>query len=170
MLAAHHIPTGSGPGLSQGFFRVLFPAGRGQNHSMETKPTVPFILTLLAGLWSIATGGMMYQMGPGFPGGPGTMMWGHGVMWGMGSMMRGFAPGGGAGFVPWLGLAAGAVLLIGSIILYTRPDQCRTWGLVIVVVSAVNLFLGMGGLLAGTLGVVGGALAMGWTPGTPTEI
>lgn len=126
---------------------------------MERQPTAAFILTLLAGLWMLAMGGMMYGMGPGFVEGGGSWMWGHG-------MMRGMMPGFGFGLgFPWFGAAAGIVLLIGSVFLYSRPEQSRTWGFVILVVSALNVLVGMGGLLAGALGVVGGSLAIAWKPG-----
>jgi hypothetical protein len=45
--------------------------------------------------------------------------------------------------------------------LYVKPEQRRSWGVVILVASALNIFLGMMGLLAGTMGVVGGILALG---------
>ena len=125
---------------------------------MERQPTAAFVLTLLAGLWMLATGGMMYGMGAGFTDGGQYGMWGpgmmHGIMWTVG-------PG---YWFPWLGLVAGVGLLIASVFLYNKPEQSRTWGLVILIVSAVSAFVGMGGILAGSLGVVGEALAMTWTP------
>jgi len=51
-------------------------------------------------------------------------------------------------------------VLIGAVMLYVKPEQRRSWGLVILVISALNFFVGIGGLLAGALGAVGGALAM----------
>jgi hypothetical protein len=130
---------------------------------MERQPTAAFILTLLAGLWMLAMGGMMYGMGPGFVEDGGSWMWGPGMMRGM---MRGMAPGFGFGlWSPWFGAAAGIILLVGSVFLYSRPEQSRTWGFVILVVSALNVLVGMGGLLAGALGVVGGSLAIAWKPG-----
>lgn len=106
--------------------------------------TAAFVLSLLAGIWMVAVGVMMLGWRPG---GFGMMgwMWGHGVM---------------GVWWPWLGIIAGATVLTGAIMLNAKPDQAQTWGLVIVVASAVGLFVGMGGLLAGALGVVGGALAM----------
>jgi len=62
---------------------------------------------------------------------------------------------------PWFGLAAGIVVIIGAIILYLKPEQRRAWGAVILVVSVLDFFFGMGGLFAGALGVIGGILAMG---------
>ena len=60
---------------------------------------------------------------------------------------------------PWFGLVAGFVVLIGAVMLYVKPEQRRSWGLVILVASALNVLVGIGGLLAGALGVVAGALA-----------
>jgi hypothetical protein len=112
----------------------------------DQKPTVAFVLSLLAGLWMLATGAMMY----GFNWGPGAMggwMWGHGMM--------------GFGYWwPWFGLIAGVVVLIGAVMLYSKPEQSPTWGIVILIASALNFLVGMGGFLAGVLGVIGGTLAL----------
>jgi hypothetical protein len=62
---------------------------------------------------------------------------------------------------PWFGIFAGIVVLVGAVMLYVRPEQRRRWGVVVLVASAPNFFMGMGGLLAGTLGVIGGILALG---------
>jgi len=51
-------------------------------------------------------------------------------------------------------------VLVGAVMLYVKPEQRRSWGVVIVVASALNFLLGMMGFLAGTLGVIGGVLAM----------
>ena len=61
---------------------------------------------------------------------------------------------------PWFSILAGIVVLLGAIMLYVRPQQRRNWGVAILIASALNLFEGMGGLLAGVLGVIGGILAM----------
>jgi len=81
-------------------------------------------------------------------------------MWGRG-MMGGFAP---ALWWPWFGVLAGIVVLVGAAMLYVKPTDKALWGMVILVVSALNFLVGMGGFLAGVLGVVGGALALTWTP------
>jgi hypothetical protein len=59
-----------------------------------------------------------------------------------------------------VGLIAGIVVLIGAAMLYAKPEQRQTWGIVIIIASALNFFVGMGGLVAGALGVIGGALAL----------
>lgn len=129
---------------------------------MDQKPTAAFILSLLAGLWMLGAGGMMYGMGGMMSGrGPGFLdetsgIWGYCLGYGM---MRTAGPG---LWFPWFGPLAGVVVLIGAVTLYTKPEQSRTWGLVIIVIAAINLFVGMGGFLAAALGILGGALAMSW--------
>jgi hypothetical protein len=115
------------------------------------KPTVTFVLSLLAGLWMLAAGGMMGGFGRG-----GMMGGWHGMdgwMWGRG--MRSFGV-----WWPWFGIFAGVVVLVGAVMLYVKPEQRRSWGVVILVASVLNFFLGMMGPLAGTLGVIGGVLAL----------
>lgn len=115
------------------------------------QPTAAFVLSLLAGLWMLAAGGMMGGFGWGMMGrSPGTGGW----MWGQGGI-RGLGV-----WWPWFGVVAGIVVLVGAVMLYVKPEQRRSWGVVIVVASALNFLLGMMGFLAGTLGVIGGVLAM----------
>ncbi len=111
------------------------------------RPVAAFVLSLLAGLWMLATGTMMSGSSWGDMG---DWMWGHG-------MMRGWAP---TLWWPWFGVIAGIVVLVGAALLYAKPEQRQGWGIVIVIASALNFFVGMGGLLAGVLGVIGGALAL----------
>ncbi|MFN4219069.1 MAG: hypothetical protein ACK4HB_07305 [Candidatus Bipolaricaulia bacterium] len=121
-----------------------------ENQPVE-KPIAAFVLSLLAGLWMLAAGGMMSGYDWEDMGG---WMWGHG-------MMRGFAP---TLWWPWFGIIAGIVVLVGAAMLYAKPEQRQTWGIVILIASALNFFVGMGGLLAGVLGVIGGALALSKSP------
>jgi hypothetical protein len=109
------------------------------------QPTVAFVLSLLAGLWMLGAGGMMGGFGWG--GMMGGWMWGRGlgrfgVLW------------------PWFSVFAGIVVLIGAVVLYVKPQQRRGWAVVVLVASALYFFVGMGGLLAGALGVIGGVLAL----------
>ena len=109
------------------------------------QPTLAFVLSLLAGLWMLGAGSMMGGFGWG--GMMGGWMWGRGmgkfgVLW------------------PWFNIFAGIVVLIGTILLYVKPQQRLGWGVVVLIASALNFFVGMGGLLAGALGVIGGVLAL----------
>ena len=110
------------------------------------QPTAAFVLSLLAGVW---------MMG-GF--GWGGMMGGwHGMGgWMSGRGIRTFGV-----WWPWFGIFAGIVVLVGAVMLYVRPEQRRSWGVVILVASVLNIFFGMMGLLAGTMDVIGGVLALG---------
>ena len=115
--------------------------------------TVAFVLSLLAGLWMLGAGSMMGGFG-----------WG-GMMGGWhGGMMRGWMWGrrmGTFGMLwPWFSVFAGIVVLTGAVVLYVKPQQRRGWGVVVIVASALNFIVGMGGLLAGALGVIGGVLAL----------
>jgi hypothetical protein len=114
------------------------------------QPTVAFVLSLLAGLWMLAFGSMMGGFGwRGMMGGQGMSGW----MWGQGTPRVG-------AWWPWFSTFAGIVVLVGAVMLYVKPEQRQSWSVVILIASALNFFVGMGGLLAGTLGVVGGILAL----------
>ena len=116
------------------------------------QPTAAFVLSLLGGLWMLAGGGMMGGFGwGGMMGGWQGM---HGWMWGRGGI-RGFGL-----LWPWFGIFAGIIVLVGAIMLYVKTEQRRSWGMVILVASALYMVVGMTGLLAGTLGVIGGVLAL----------
>lgn len=128
-----------------------------QSQMEAERPTAAFVLSLLAGLWMLSMGGMMGGFGRGMMGGPNAMYSYHhmmgGWMWGSGIHAFGMS-------WPWLGVVGGVVVLIGAVMLYVRPQQRWGWGLVVLIVSAIDFFVGVGGLLAGALGVIGGALAM----------
>jgi len=116
------------------------------------QPTAAFVLSLLAGVWMMAARGMMGGFGWG-----GMMGGWHGMGgWMSGRGIRTFGV-----WWPWFGIFAGIVVLVGAVMLYVRPEQRRSWGVVILVASVLNIFFGMMGLLAGTMGVIGGVLALG---------
>ena len=117
------------------------------------QPTAAFVLSLLAGLWMLGAGSMM----GGFGWGGMTGGW-HGGM--MGGWMLGRGIGRFGVLWPWYSIFAGVVVLVGAVMLYVKPEQRRSWGIVILVASALNIFIGMMGLLAGTMGVIGGVLAL----------
>ncbi|MFQ6090895.1 MAG: hypothetical protein ACE5LD_05600 [Candidatus Bipolaricaulia bacterium] len=120
--------------------------------SNTERPVAAFVLSLLAGLWMLFAGGMVFGSGWGL-GAMGGMMGRGGWMWGHGMV--------GSLWWPWFGVVAGIIVLIGAAMLYAQPKQGPAWGTVILIASALNLFLGMGGVLASLLGIIGGALALG---------
>jgi len=133
------------------------PATNSAGTSDSQRPVAAFVISLIAGLWMLAAGGMMtlgMPMGPGMMGGASPWMWRHHMMgWMANSVMW-----------PVVGALAGIVTLIGAAVMYQTPKSTPTWGVVILVASAVDLFAGAGGYLAGSLGVVGGVVAIMWKP------
>jgi hypothetical protein len=125
------------------------------------KPTAAFVLSLLAGLWMLATAGMSYGFAWHHVGGrmPGRWMWCNGVM-------GDFLP---TIWWPWFGILSGVLVLVGAGVFYAKPEQSRNWGVLILAVSAINLLVGVGGFLASVLGIVGGAMALGWHRETRSE-
>ena len=114
------------------------------------RPTAAFALTLLAGIWILATAVSWWAWGAHPGPGPGLM---SGWMGGRGDLIHG------GSWTPWIGLVSGLVIVSGATGLYTRPSTAPVWGVVIVAAAAANLFVGFGGFLASILGVVGGTLA-----------
>ena len=55
----------------------------------------------------------------------------------------------------WI-FVCGAIIFIGAVMLYQQSERHKEWGIVILIFSI------LGGL--NTIGVVAGALAIGWTP------
>jgi hypothetical protein len=140
----------------------------------EKKPTAAFVLSLLGGVFILLGGGMRFMMGSltglgGYGGyGYGGMMGGFGGVWGIMNgyggygygMMRGF------GFIGILGLIFGLIVILSAVMLNSRPHEHTTWGILIVVFSALSLFGSMmGGFGVGLLlGLIGGILAITWKP------
>ena len=70
------------------------------------------------------------------------------------------------GGIGLFGLVTGAIVLASSVLLLAVPNQRTTWGVLILVFSALS-FLGAGGFVVGAiLGIVGGILTLRWTPST----
>jgi len=126
-----------------------------QRTPIEAKPTAAFVLSLIAGLWMLATRGLCYRFS-----GPVAMRWPwfwyHRMFRGAGDITPSL------GFWSWLGTMAGILVLVGGVVLYTRPGLSVLWGKIILIASAVGLIIGMGGFLPGVLGIVAGALAIAW--------
>jgi len=59
-----------------------------------------------------------------------------------------------------VGIVFGAVVIIGSVLMYKKPLQTRQWGVIVLVASALS-FVGMGGFMIGAiLGVIAGVIAL----------
>ena len=132
------------------------------------KPFAPFILGLIAGIFILLGAVVMSMFTFGVAGIMGNMSGMAGMMSGMNGgmsmgMMMSFAPA-----LTVLGLASGAVVLLGSAMLYSRPSESQLWGAIILTFSVVSILGGMGGLLVGlVLGIASGILALTWTRPPP---
>jgi len=137
------------------------------------RPVAAFVICLIAGLWMLGMGGMamgwgahMARYGWGVAGmheGAHSGDWGpwHGWMWQHHQLMHGY---GGGMLWGWIALAAGATVVAAALVFYSRPSAARSWGIVVLVASGVDLLAGAGGFLAAILGIVGGILAVTWRP------
>ena len=140
--------------------------------SEPMKPVAAFILSLVAGVFILLGSVGMSMFALGFPG---MMMGGiEGMQVGTGMTARMMASMMGGMMVPWMlgsvsvlaavGLASGIMVILGSVMLYTRPAENYLWGALILAFSVVSLLGSMGGLLVGlVLGMLGGILALTWT-------
>src|SRR3989442_4737114 len=136
--------------------------------SVPPKPVAAFALSLVAGVFIVLGSAVMSMFALGVP----EMMMGgtEGMQVGTGmtsSMMGGMMMTWMLGSVPVLaafGIASGIMVIIGSVMLYTRSSENHLWGAIILAFSVVSILGSMGGLLVGlVLGMLGGILALTWT-------
>ena len=144
--------------------------------STETRAVAPFVLSLIGGVFillgaivtsmftfgSAAIVGSMSSSMSGMMGGTNGQM-GMGMM--IGGMMSVYP------IFSIIGLASGALVILGAVMLYSRPFEKDLWGAVIIAFSILGIFGGMGGFVIGlVLGIVGGALALAWNPTPKTAL
>jgi hypothetical protein len=133
--------------------------------SNTKKPTVPFALSIIAGILTVVGGLTMAYV----------RLWRFDFM---GRAIRGYGYAFAAGpryFFPFmsfagvLGIVFGLIVIASAIMLNRRPTQHATWGILILIFSILGIFGGLGGYLVGLiLGIVGGALAIAWKPPAAT--
>ncbi|MBI3022689.1 MAG: DUF6114 domain-containing protein [Thaumarchaeota archaeon] len=135
---------------------------------VRSYPRGAFTISIVAGVLMVASGLFSLTMafyGPPFWG------WGRGPPWNAtghfsyGPMMdtSGFSSFIFKG-VAAFGLVSGVIVLISALMLRSRPRDNTIWGILIVVFSVLSFF-GFGGFFVGAvLGIIGGALALGWKP------
>jgi len=131
--------------------------------SAGEKPVAPFILSLLGGIL-ILLGAFMMSM---FAFVTGNMMGMTGMMSGtMGGFSGVMAIMMGYSFAfTIVGLISGGLVILGAVMLYSRPFEKDLWGAVVIAFSILGMLGGMGGFMVGlVLGIVGGALALVWNP------
>lgn len=118
----------------------------------QQRPTAAFVLSLIGGLIIFFTGIVLSFIGAIvtiFIGGIGGIIGIFGIVWGI-------------------------LVIIGAIMMYTRPDQHVIWGIVVLIFSILSWFGAAGGLIIGfILALIGGILGIVWKPAgvqsTPQE-
>lgn len=135
------------------------------------RPVAAFVISLVSGIFIVLGGLEMSVVG----------MWGAGMMRIMSGMTRkvpgifdgmyGMSAGFQAvTFFGLIGIAAGVAVLVGAVMLNAGPKHHSLRGAVILVFSIISLIGAVGGFLVGfILGVVGGALALGWKPSSKSR-
>lgn len=107
------------------------------------KPTAAFVLSLIGGIFILLAGVVLGTLGAAFT----------------------FFLGGIGGVIGIFGLIWGIIVIIGSVMLYSQPEQHTVWGIIILVFSILSWFGALGGFLIGfILGLVGGILAIVFKP------
>ena len=134
--------------------------------TITEKPTAAYLLSLIGGVFIILGGGMVSMMGAFWFGGMMGGYRGWGGMMGYGGPGYGMMGWLGFGLFGILGIVFGVIIIISALMLNSKPQEHSTWGMLIIVFSALSIFGGaMGGLGVGlVLGLVGGILALTWKP------
>lgn len=63
-----------------------------------------------------------------------------------------------------VGLIFGVLVLLGAVMLYSRPVNKKAWGIIIVVFSIPSVVTGGGFIIGFILGIIGGAKALSRKP------
>lgn len=124
----------------------------------QTYSSTAFVLSLIGGI-VIVVGGLMSLLFYSYGGWPY-----YGGMMGGWSWMGGYGYSSSAIAFSVIGLVSGIIVIIGALMLNTRPAEHTAWGVIILIFSMVS-FIGMGGFFIGAiLGIAGGALALSFRP------
>jgi len=138
----------------------------------ETRAVVPFILSLLGGIFIVlgALVASIFAFGsPTIVGSMSSSM--NGMMGGMSSgmmigLMMGTSP-----IFSIIGLASGALVILGAVMLYNRPSESQIWSGVILAFSLLSILGAMGGFMVDLLlGILGGIFGLVWKPATSSQM
>ena len=70
-----------------------------------------------------------------------------------------------------VGLASGALVILGSVMLYNRPFENHVWSALILAFSLVSVIGAMGGFMFGLImGALGGIFGLVWKPATSGQM
>lgn len=111
---------------------------------MSEKPGTAFILSLIGGIFVIL-GGLIWAA--------------------VGTLIAFFT---GLGFLLYVFLFFGIIIVIGAAMMNSNPRSTNAWGVVILILGIISL-IGIVTALGGLLAIIGGAFAISWKPPTRTE-
>jgi len=63
-----------------------------------------------------------------------------------------------------IGLVCGVLVLLGAIMLRSKPANRKVWSITIIVFSVPSVITGGGFIIGFILGIIGGVLAFSWKP------
>jgi hypothetical protein len=119
--------------------------------SSEEKPTAAFVLSLIAGILILINGAVVGAVrsfiGPHIPG------------MGERALVTGILS-----TVMVVGIVLGLIVIVAAVMLYRNPAQKTMWGVIVLVLSIISIFIGGGFIIGLILGIIGGALALAWKP------
>ena len=120
--------------------------------SLNERPSRPFTLSLTAGILIVCNAVAVGVAGTWFP-------WIFPVI--PGSDNNASVP-----FVSIavIGLICGILVLFGAIMLHTKFENRKAWGIVIIVFSIPSVITGGGFIVGFILGIIGGAQVIRWKP------
>ncbi len=143
----------------------------GQNE----KPTAAFVLSLIAGIFILINGALLWVLASFIANMPGFL-----------SMIPEVAaeipPEGIAGLaltpiastilylLTAVGVVFGILVLVGALMVYHNPSSKTGWGVIILVFSILSIVIGGGFVIGFILGIIGGALALAWKPSATTGV
>lgn len=122
----------------------------------ENKSKTAFKISLISGILIVCNAALVGAAGTWFP-----------------SIFPTIPGTGGNSDVPFtsimmVGLACGTVVLVGSMLLRSKPFNRRAWGIMITAFSIPSVIIGGGFIVGFILGIISGAMAFTWKPQTQT--
>ncbi len=110
---------------------------------MSEKPSTAFILSLIGGILVLLGGLALAAVG--------TLL----------AFFTGF------GYLLYVFLIFGLIIIIGAIMINSNPSSAHTWGIVILILGVISL-IGIVTTLGGIIAIIGGAFAISWkSPSQP---
>jgi len=125
--------------------------------SQSTKPTKAFTLSLVAGILIVCNAVTVGIAGTWFP-------WIFPTL--PGSANNATVP---FTSIAAIGLICGVIVLYGAMMLRTKPENKKAWGIIVLVFSIPSVTTGGGFIIGFILGIIGGALALSRKPKTQEQ-